>query len=448
MKKTLIIFYFIILPGLIRAETLPAPTTEITMTPVEVMQSAGALVDRGDFETAEQLLTMTPKLGNTALELERWFLLAQISSRRDDFDTAIKIYRKILDDQPDLARVRFELAICYIKTKQWARADYQMRLAMAGNDLSDDVKKMMSYYRYVIRKNKNWNVWFNFGAAPDTNINTATGGEECVMTIFGLFCNELSEPESVIGSNFQLGGNYEFKISNQWRIKSYANIYANIYNKSDYDDFYLSAGTGPRFVWEKGDVWLAATAGKRWYGWDEYNWSYGARLETNYDWSRRFSSGLALGMTNNTYDELGEYLDGQSYSTSLRNTYSFNASQYMTLRISIDRDITIQDAYSNWRPGLAIGYGAEIPFGFRVYIEPSVYLTSYDAARWVVGDNTFAQITERSWTQKYSISLSNNKISVWDFVPVITASYTRRDSNIWQREYDKFSFGLSMQQRF
>ncbi len=49
-------------------------TQEITMTTTEAMQLAGALVEKGDFEHAKQILTMTPKMVNGSLEIERWFL--------------------------------------------------------------------------------------------------------------------------------------------------------------------------------------------------------------------------------------------------------------------------------------------------------------------------------------------------------------------------------------
>ena len=165
-------------------------THEFTMTAVQAMQLAGAMVERGDIENAEQILTKTPPMNNAALEIERWFLLAQIATRRGDIDSAIEIYRTILDAQPDLARIRFELAVCYMHQKKWSRADYHLRLAMAGDDLPENVRGLMNYYRYIIRQNKNWNVWFNFSAAPDNNINNAVGGQECV---YGVFCRDLPD---------------------------------------------------------------------------------------------------------------------------------------------------------------------------------------------------------------------------------------------------------------
>ena len=418
------------------------------MSALDAVKMAGSMVERGDFDNAESILTKLPKMSRVELEIERWFLLGQISARRGDYDTAIKIFRKILDDQPDLARIRFELAICYMKTGHWYRADYHLRLAMAGDDLPDDVRKMMSYYRYIVRQNKNWNVWFNFGAAPDNNVNQATGGTECVNTIFGPMCRELLEPESAVGMNFILGGNYEFKFGEHWRWKSDANIYTNIYNKHKFDDLYLSASTGPRYVWNNGDVWLAGVIARRWYGWDRYNWSAGLKLDTNYDFTRKLSGGLSLRVLNNKYDEYGPWMNGQTYSANGRISYSLNATKYIVLRGGIERDTAKDDVYANWRPNVGVGFGAALPYGFDIYLEPSFYWTNYDGKRWVVENGDFTKKRAKDFNQRYSISLSNHKFDIWGFVPTMTVSYSRRDSNVWQREYDKWTAEFTFQQRF
>ena len=451
MQIKSLVFALIFLPVVSWAETVTPEkkqNTEITMTTTQAMQLAGTLVDNGDFEHALQILTKTPKMNNVALEIERWFLLAQIAQKQGDYDSAIKIYQKILDDQPDLARIRFELATCYMHKKQWYRADYHLRLAMAGKDLQENAKQLMNYYRWIVRQNKNWNVWFNFGAAPDNNINNAVGGTECVNTMFGPMCRDLSDPEYVIGYNFSLGGNYEFKLSDHWRWKSDAFVYSNIYDISDYDDLYLSVGSGPRYIWNRGDIWLAAIWNRRWYGWERYNWSYGLKLDMNYDFTRRLSGGLYLQYTNNTYDLYDDFLSGNTYSSQLRLTYSFNASLYATARVGLSREVAANDQYSYWQPGFGVGIGAELPWGFHVYAEPYLYWTAYDDAKWVVHNGDFKQITERDFIQRYSVSISNNKFDIWGFVPTVVFGYTHRDSNIWQREFDKFTAEFTMRQRF
>ena len=396
-------FFFSILPIISWAET---EIKEISMTPSQVMQLAGALVDKGDFEHATQLLTKTPQTGVLPLEIERWFLLGQIAQKQGDYDQAIEIYRKLLDSFPDLSRVRFELAVCYMHSEKWQRADYHLRLAMADDELPTSVKNLM------------------------------------------MWCNELVEPVSAVGLNLTLGGSYEFKLSDQWRWKSDANIYTNVYDKHDYDDLYISASTGPRFVWEKGDVWLAGIAARRWYGWNEYNWSAGVRLDTNYDFTNKLSGGFYLRFMNNTYDEYGNYLDGQTYSANSKLFYSLNSNVYVSFSAGLQREETVNPIYSYWQPVSSIGFGAELPWGFHVYFEPAVYWTLYDDERFAVKDNEYVKIVEKDFTHMYSLALSNNKFDLWGFVPTLMFNYTKRDSNIWQREFDKFSVSFSMQQRF
>lgn len=420
-------------------------TKEITMTTTEAMQLAGALVEKGDFEHAKQILTITPQMSNGKLEIERWFLIGQIAQKQGDYDTAIKIYRKILDDVPDLPRIRFELATCYMHTKQWYRADYHLRLAMAGKDLPNEVKQVMNYYRYIIRQNKNWNIWFNFGAAPDSNVNNANGREDCV---YGTFCRKLAEPEKAIGFNLQLGGDYEFKLSDHWRWKSEGGFYGNIYDKHKFDDLYFYASSGPRYIWSKGDIWLAPMIARRFYGGNGYNWSYGAKLDTNYDITRKLSAGVYLRFLENSYDNYSEYMNSETYSGTTRLFYAFNSSIYSSLRFGLTREQATNSVYSYWQPSVGLGLGAELPWGFHIYAEPSIYWTNYEGNQYVGTDTGFVKKTEQNITQRYAVSLSNNKFDIWGFVPTLTFSYTKRDSNIWQREYDKTTLEFTMQQRF
>ena len=217
-------------------------TKTVTMSALDAVKMAGDFVYTGDYDKAQDLLVKMPQTNSLPVEIERWYLLAQIEQKKGNIDEAIKIYRKILDDQPDLAKVRYELAVCYMIKHQWYRADYHLRLAMTGQDIPEDVRQRMMYLRYVARQNKRWNAWFNFGAAPDNNVNLAAGGEEYIINEWGEFKRVLPKPEKAVGYNFLLGGNYEFHLSQHWRWKNEGHIYTNIYNKHKFDDLYLGKG--------------------------------------------------------------------------------------------------------------------------------------------------------------------------------------------------------------
>ena len=459
MFKKLFFFLFVVVQSLVvMADNIESTTNknsnksekhEITMSALDAVKLAGRLVDAGDFDHATQILTQMPQTNSLPVEIERWYLLAQMEQRKGNFDEAIKIYRKILDDQPDLVKVRYELALCYMAKKQWYRADYNLRRAMAGKDIPDAIKQRMMYYRYIARKNKNWNVWFNFGAAPDNNVNQAAGGVECIYWN-GMFygCSSNPEPEKAVGYNFVFGGNYELKLSDAWRWKNDANIYMNVYDKHKYDDLYLSASSGPRYVWENGDVWLAGIVNRRWYGWDRYNWGYGGKFDLNYDWTRRFSSGLTLRVVENKYDEYWMYMNGETYTVAPRLNYSLDSTKYFVLRGGVDRTTAVVNTYASWRYNTGVGFGVELFGGFSVYLEPTFTWEKYDGDRYVPQNGQMTFVREKDFIQRYSVSLSNNKFDVMGFVPTLTFSYTKKDSNIHQREYDKTTIEFTFHQRF
>ena len=445
MKRVILILLTLTWPIAIWAKS---HTAQLTLSELEAVQVAGNLVAVGKYDSALKILTQLPQTGQAPIEIERWYLIAQIEQRKGNIDEAIKIYRKLLDEKPDLDKIRYELALCYMHKKQWYRADYHLRLAMAGKDIPEAIKKQMMYYRYIARQNKNWNVWFNFGAAPDNNINQVAGGEECVTTVWGTFCRQLPAPVSAVGYNLTLGGNYEFKLTDAWRWKSDANIYTNIYDKHDYDDLYLATGTGPRYVWKNGDVWVAGVASRRWYGWHRYNRSYGGKLDLNYDFTRKLSGGLFFRITDNVYNEYGDWLNGQSYLSHLRVVYHLDTTKYFVLQGGVERDTAHDDIYAFWRYSAGIGFGSELPGGFHIYLEPSFSWSDYDGERWIVKNKTFTKLAEHDFIQRYSVSLSNNKIDIWGFVPTLTFSYIKRDSNIPNREYEKYTTEFTMHQRF
>jgi len=434
------------------------PPGSVALTQRQAVTMAAQLIDRKNFADAKTILTQKP-FTVLKLEVERLYLLGQIALWEKRYEEAIRLYRYILDHQPNLPKIRLELALAYMVTEQWYRADYHMRLAAAEPNLPPEVREAIRRYLYIIRQNKNWNLWFNFGMAPENNINNAVGGEECITYSkeYGHFpyplCRKLPEPEKAMGYNLGFGGDYEFKFGEHWRLKSDFALNTNLYDKSEYDIYYFAASTGPRYVLSRGDVWLAATGSKMYYGGESYRDSLGLKLETNYDFLPRLSGNLTLHWRPTEYEgDRAEYMDGEVRGANARLVYYFNASRYAVLKGGLEKEDTKADAYSNLKKTVGVGLGAEVPLGFRIYVEPAFTWTDYDGGRWTVADTAngseYTKVVEEIFTQRYSVSLSNNKISIMGFTPVVTYSYTDRDSNIKSRSYESHDIGFTMQQRF
>lgn len=422
-------------------------TTVVTMTHEQTLTFAQELIEKNKLEDAKKVLLLKP-FQQKELEIERLYLLAQIATKENKIDEAIDIYYFILEHQPNISNIRFRLAELYLIRKDWIRADYHYRLALADKELPIVIQNRIKQVLYYIRQNKNYNFWFNFGIAPDNNVNNTTSGEQCVMTMFGPMCNTLDDPEKDIGLNITVGGNYEFKLSDNWRIRNEALIYSLKYQDKKYDDIYLSYVLGLKYVYNKGDVFFGPTFSKRFLGHKAYNYTTGFMVDTGYDLTKQLNARLYLAYTPTHYDDYGDILDGNVKTARLRMFYALDSSKYLIFKTGYEYEKTKDKTYTNDRVNLALGFGADIPFGFHIYAEPSVLFTNYKGKRWTVKDYEFKEVKEWDITQRYSVSLSNRKISLWGLMPVLTYSYTDKKSNIWQREYQKSLIELSIQKRF
>lgn len=422
-------------------------TTVVTMTHEQTLIFAQELIEKNKLEDAKKVLLLKP-FQQKELEIERLYLLAQIATKENKIDEAIDIYYFILEHQPNISNIRFRLAELYLIRKDWIRADYHYRLALADKELPIVIQNRIKQALYYIRQNKNYNFWFNFGIAPDNNVNNTTSGEQCVMTMFGPMCNTLDDPEKDIGLNITVGGNYEFKLSDNWRIRNEALIYSLKYQDKKYDDIYLSYVLGLKYVYNKGDVFFGPTFSKRFLGHKAYNYTTGFMVDTGYDLTKQLNARLYLAYTPTHYDDYGDILDGNVKTARLRMFYALDSSKYLIFKTGYEYEKTKDKTYTNDRVNLALGFGADIPFGFHIYAEPSVLFTNYKGKRWTVKDYEFKEVKEWDITQRYSVSLSNRKVSLWGLMPVLTYSYTDKKSNIWQREYQKSLIELSIQKRF
>lgn len=421
--------------------------TIISMPHENVLSFAKDLIAQGKLDDARKVLLAKP-YDVKELEIERLYLLAQVATMEHKYQEAIDIYYFILDHQPDIPNIRFRLAELYLKQEDWLRAEYHYRLALAHKDTPKEIQHRIKYALYYIRKNKNWNLWFNIGIAPDNNINNTTSGEQCVSTLFGVMCDTLDEPEKDVGLNVMLGGNYEFKLSDKWRLRNEFMVYNSKYSDKKYDDTYLYYTIGARYIHNKGDIFFGPTFSTRYLAHKSYNYSTGFMFETSYDITKQLNANLTLNYTPTYYDDYSDILDGDVKSARLRLFYALDSSKYFIFKTGYEYEKTKDETYTNDRINFALGFGAELPYGFHVYAEPSVLYTQYKGKRWTVDNYEFKQVKEHDTTQRYSISLSNRKISFMGFVPTLTYSYTDKSSNIWQREYEKSLIEFTIQKRF
>ncbi len=414
----------------------------------ENFTKAKELLREGKIEDSIKIYSELLQSDEPEIKIESLFQLGNISLGLGQIDIAIKYYETILNIDPKAVRVRLELARAYLLKGDFSKSKYHFTLVKSEKDLPKEVTEKINSLLYFIRQNKNWDFWFNFGAAPDNNINNATGGQQCINYYGMILCNKLDDKEKAIGFNVAFGGSHEYKISDNWRLRNEAVGWSSTYDKKEYDDLYLGYTIGPKYVWNRGEVFTGLSSYRRWLNHQPYSYAIGLRINSNYDLSKHLSVGLGLSYMPTKYDDYGSSLDGDVRGINTRLFYAFDTSKYLIFKAGYDKENTKEKVYSNTKTNYGLGFGMELPYGFSIYLEPSILYTQYEEPRWFVKNLGFEEIKEKDITRKYSFSISNRKISLWGFTPTLSYVYTDKNSNVWQREFEKSSFEVTINQRF
>lgn len=418
---------------------------EFFLTPIQALAIAKKLFSEKVYSDAK-LLLQSISFKELDYEIERLFIIGQIDMIEKNWEGAIEVFSKILEINPKIARVRLDLALAYLQNGSFYKADYNLRLALA-EPLPQEVIYNVQRFLYMLRSNKNWNVWFSLGVAPDTNINNGRRGTQCISTVWGVLCNQLPGAEKAIGYNVSFGGNHEWRLSEQFRIKTDAAVIISKYEDDSYDDFMLTGSVGPRYVFSNGDVWLAATSARRWLAHSPYSSYIGAKLAVDYDITKQLSSYWSARWNPMKYDEF-DSLNGDSWGVASAFTYSLSSSKYIRFGAGYDRESTAHDWYKNTKKNVYLGFGFELPYGFSMYLSPSIVWTDYDNERPYVVGNAYENVLRKDEQYKYTLTLFNKKLNFWGFAPTFSYSYIDKNSNVWQQEYTKHVFDVGITQRF
>ena len=358
------------------------------------------------------------------------FLRGSIALQQGEWQAAIERFRAMLTRDPELLRVRLDLAFAYYQAEEDGSAAYHFRQALGAEELPPAARARALLFLDLIRRRKSWSITGSLALAPDTNINNATSSR--LVELFGLPAqlSEDARETSGIGLNANIGGGYEARISPDLRFRTSASLQTRTYEQSQFNDRTLSLRAGPRFLFERFDLRPELTARGRELGGDTYSRSLGLTLAS--DWlvapAWRLSGSVAGERV--FYETfLG---DGTSYAATLGLAHALNQATLLRADGSFRRETVERDAYS-WREYvLGLSASRELPEGFVVTAGPSY--------RWRAYDGILASLSRdprEDETLAGRITVSNRHIDLFGFMPEVTVRYEERDSNVDLYDYDR-----------
>ena len=247
------------LPEATAPSTAPsaAPSTRSHLSSDPRVNTARALVIRNRFPEALDILR--PLVPDHPDQTDVRFLLGLAASRGsqesvvDDetrlalLDEAIAAFRSILIRRPGLVRVRLELALAfYLKEEDGLARDHFER-ALVGRPPAALVANINRFLN-TMRARRRWRGYFGFSVAPDTNINAASDAQFIYIQGLPFRRGGQAGASSDIGIVGWGGGEYQFPLAANWRLRTGIDLNHREYKGSRFDQTLRRGYVGPRWL--------------------------------------------------------------------------------------------------------------------------------------------------------------------------------------------------------
>jgi len=375
-----------------------------------------ALLDCG----AAHAQQLAPASFDAALQHD--FVDGMTSYSGRDYARAEAIFRRLLDRQPSLLRVRLELARTLYMERKDEQADYHFRLA-AGEHPSDPVLRNILRFRQAIRSRRSWRFDFDFGFSPDSNVNSATDKE--TVDIYGLPFKLDPTGRARSGTGRFVGADASVRLNRSGKVPIYVGGYGRLtrYGDQRFDDAYAGLEAGPEFRLGGGQLRTTLTGLRRWYGRRPLVTSVGARVDYDRLAGKSWTLGGSLLVRHNDYARRGD-VDGWDAEARLSANHPLGATTLGFGYAGIQRSWANDRGQAFWREQLGLGVLKEIGWGLRPQLRA-------DFAR-QVGDAPLAPFgrKRRDWLLQGSFSIYKRDWNMKGFAPSLSVTTTRNLSTL------------------
>ena len=353
--------------------------------------------------------------------IEAQFVEGMTAYRAKDYRSAETAFRRILDRDPSLLRVRLELARTLFMEKKDEQADYQFRLAAAAHPAAVVARNIVRF-RQALRARRSWRFNIDFGFAPDSNINSATDKQS--VDIYGLPFRLNSDVRAHSGTGLFFGGDASVRL-NRDKLPIYLGGYGHWVRYSDhrFDDGYVGGEIGPEFELGGGRLRATATGLARWYGGKPLEKSFGSHVNYEKLLGNLWTLGAALLVRRDDYSARRD-VDAWDVEGRVSVDRPLGPATLGFAYATVERDWAHDIGQAFKRGSLGIGVQKEIGWGLRPQI-------TIDVAR-QVNDGPLAPfgITRRDWLLEGAASLYKRDWNLSGFAPSVSVSFTRNRSTL------------------
>lgn len=410
--------------------------------PAALALTAALLAPAAVRAEAETAPPAGPALSAAAAErVEARFLAALQAIDAGAYQDAIDLLDAILEDHPDLLRVRLELArALFLKGDEDIRAQFQFERVLGG-DLPEAVRLNIGRFLSAIRARRSWTLTAGLALVPDSNINSGPSSREVTIGGLPFQLSDQATEQSGLGLQFSLGGSYRLPLAERWRLQMGGLLFHKTYDQSRFNDSIAQWSIGPRRLFERGEIGLAFVGYHRLYGDDPYATAAGFRLDGNNLLTDRLRLEAGLQYRDIDYHKADD-LDGGTLDLDLTLRHAVTPTLLAYATALYSRTDARRDSQDSEARGLALGAYADFGAGISLGLSARFTVTEYEGLQPLFG----RQRRDTEWQE--SIVLLHRGVKILGATPNLRYTRVDHDSTISAYAYPRNLFEIGLTREF
>ncbi len=416
--------------------------------PEEFETLLGNLLKQGNAESLEELLPVYQQVPNYDPSVVDWGN-AIITAKKGNLDEAVKMYRKINAQLPEVRILRFQLAMALFYNRQFDAAQSEFEVLRSEAPTEDDVQAINKYLD-AINSQDRWSFNGSVSYVNDSNITNAPEQGTQIIGPDGSVLTYTSPKESGKGLDFNVSGDRKWLFDNKIFTAVHLNSYGKYYwDNKDYNDITAGIGAGIGYQNAITEVEVGPFYNKRWYAQgrsgdgdlQSYADTTGIKLNVSQFLSPKLRyQGLAR-YAKSSYIDRYEFNDGEDWLLANTAVYFPNGQQFWTFGLDYSSRDSEDVSLAYDRPGLRVGWGQTWPKGYTTKVDLGYAERNYD------GEDFFG-IQRENKEYNAGITLWNRGFSLAGLTPRLSWNYNKVTSNSAFEEYDKNDVSIELTKAF
>lgn len=362
-------------------------------------------------------------------------MLAELRRYRE----AAMAFRAVLDEKPDAARVRLELANVLARMGDEPGARRELRQAGAVG-LPPDVAATVQQFAVALRSSRRLGGSVEVALAPDSNVNRATNQRVLDTVIAPLTLSRDARAQSGLGVKLTGSGFARLAIAANLDLVPRVAAVANLYRAGRFDDISAQALLG--LEWRRGlDRWSPSIgAAQRWYGGKPYAVSRTIGLNWLHPVGPR--SQWLFGANASKVDyRTNDLQDGSLFSGSATYDRALNRRTGISTSLSATRQTARDPGYATWTLGVSSLVWREVG--------KSTFVATLGASL-LDGDKALFLFPEKrsEWLIDLGTGVTLRQFAFRGFAPVLRVGYQRNFSTVALYDYSRVSGDIGLARAF